>query len=174
MCNLLKDDYTTKLGKIKYIKDTIININFRLNALSKGPICVSNPELNEEDSCVKSGSVWRTNVYLPEEVISLNKKWYDHFLLFQKSYISGLNFIIYYIKLLLEKDITIEIINSIIDIIHNELVKLNDETLKSYLSLLKIKTYTKDDILKMKQEEQARLETLRHGNTFHSVEENKK
>ena len=77
-------------------------------------------------------------------------------------------------KLLLEKDISIDLINSIIDIIHNELVKLNDETLKSYLSLLKIKTYTNDDILKMKQEQQARLETLRHGNTFHSVEENKK
>ena len=161
LCKKIQDDYTTRLGKIKNIYIVITKIKHRILALMTGPKCVENPEIFDETECVNTGSIWKTEIYLPSKQIKYNDKWYAHFNLLLNIYLKGMKFIIGYLKILLETNITLEIINSTIEMIHTELVMIDDKSKKSYLELLKIQTYTSNDVLRMKQEQQAIYEALR-------------
>lgn len=173
LCERLKNDYNITLKRLKSIDDICFKIRNRIIAIISGPLCVSNPEVFDQKKCTDTGSIWKLENPLPDKNISLNKNFYDHLELIQNTYYKGLEFIIGYLSILYNTDPTIEIINSIIGMIYTELLVLNTNTTKTYNSLLTMPTYTQQDILVMKQNEQAVMEALRKSSVTASVINNK-
>ncbi len=172
LCNTIKDDFSTRLGKIKKIYSIITNIKNRVITIYNGPLCVDNPEIFNIDECVKTGSVWKTDVNLPDK--DVNVEWFQHLQLLLSLYNKGLKYIIGYLKILLQKDTTIELINSVVEMVCSELINLDKSSKQIYKYLLETKTFTKEDVLKEKQKEMAIYEALKKAQTTHSVIQNKK
>ena len=173
LCEVLKNKYNTQLYRINKIKDKCELIRNRILSLVKGPRCVDNVNIFNKEECVKTGSVWKENIVTPNPNIDLNKIWYNNVDLLINTYNKGLKFVIGYLKILLNKNTTLYIMNSTINMITTELVKIDKITDEYYLNILNIKTFTEQDILQLKQENQAIYEALKKATTVKEIVTNK-
>lgn len=72
VCKKIAQNYVARLHLISAIENTLPDCYRRLNALSRGPICKSDPEVFNRDKCRD----WNFNVSPPPNIPE-NSKWYE-------------------------------------------------------------------------------------------------
>lgn len=170
VCETIVKHYTDRLNLLAGIQYSLNYVSDRIFALTTGPRCDGNPEVFDQNKCLKSSGQWQNYVVMPDATINENQTWYKYVNELQLNYLNSLTKLLDIVQQLknFDEDITDERLKTlnqetqqIIDSMHQNAYELYKLALVTpTFTPEEIKLYKEQELIK-KQENAARLEALR-------------
>jgi hypothetical protein len=170
ICDSIIKHYTDRLNLIAIIQQSTSFCSDRVYALTSGPVCTGNPEIFDQQECVKSGGKWDPYIVPPDEKIAENQQWYNYLNHMQDLYIKTLARL--YDILVQLKDFDQDVTDERLKTLSAEVKQLIDTMTANCSQMYKLAlttpTYTKEelrmkaqDVETSKRESEARAAALR-------------
>lgn len=150
VCRKIAENYISRIYLIKSIENTLPECYRRLNAMSRGPVCESDPEIFEQSKCKK----WKRAYQPPPVEVEENSEWYTE----ATRAFSSFNNHLYKMKNILTelKDygtaITDERLVEMGTSVKESNRILQEQCIGAYRKAMNVKTYSKDEAERLKAE----------------------
>ena len=149
VCRKIAENYISRIYLIKSIQNTLPECYKRLNSMSRGPICESDPEIFEQSKCKK----WKRAYQPPSIEVEQNSEWYTEATRAFTSFNDHLNQMNSILSELQSYDTTISD-ERLVEM--GNMVKESNEVLKEqciggYRKAMNAKTYTMEEAKELKE-----------------------